>query len=157
MPEKSPAQRAGHGGTSVVFIHALKRIPFHLWERKGEKEDSHVVSSDCPDLVITLACKWILAYSWKSENLTANRYKITVTHGIGLVSPTTGAGSMKSTSPILLYAFAIAGLLTMFPAHSLGGVLQTAQFQGNTYHLLDTNGSKWWFDSQIEARQLGDD
>jgi hypothetical protein len=36
-----------------------------------------------------------------------------------------------------------------------GDVVHTAAFNGHTYHLLDTNGAKWWLASEAEAIGLG--
>ncbi|APZ95973.1 lectin-like protein [Fuerstiella marisgermanici] len=35
------------------------------------------------------------------------------------------------------------------------GIIHTAQFGGNTYHLLDADGTKWWLDAEAEAVTLG--
>ena len=35
------------------------------------------------------------------------------------------------------------------------GIVHTAHFRGNTYHLLDTDGQKWWLDAEAEALSLG--
>ena len=59
---------------------------------------------------------------------------------------------MRFTGSIFFCAIAF---LVSFPALCKGGIIQTANFQGSTYHLLDTNGNKWWSDAQIEAQQLG--
>ena len=35
------------------------------------------------------------------------------------------------------------------------GVIHTATYNGHTYHLLDTDGTKWWLEAEAEAVSLG--
>jgi hypothetical protein len=35
------------------------------------------------------------------------------------------------------------------------GIIHTDTYSGHTYHLLDTDGTKWWLDAEAEAISLG--
>lgn len=35
------------------------------------------------------------------------------------------------------------------------GIIHTADYNGSRYHLLDTDGTKWWYESELEAQSLG--
>ena len=53
----------------------------------------------------------------------------------------------------------VAGLAFVILAGSTGrvsaGIIHTAEFGGHTYHLLDTDGTKRWFEAEAEAVGLG--
>lgn len=49
----------------------------------------------------------------------------------------------------------ILAILTGFASSATAAVIHTASYNDHTYHLLDTDGTKWWLDAEAEAISLG--
>ena len=49
----------------------------------------------------------------------------------------------------------IAAIATSFASSATAAVIHTESYNGHTYHLLDTDGTKWWLDAEAEANSLG--
>lgn len=50
---------------------------------------------------------------------------------------------------------AVCLLVGLLGRASSGAILHTATYGGHTYHLLDTDGEKWWHEAEAEAIGLG--
>jgi hypothetical protein len=59
-----------------------------------------------------------------------------------------GAIARKGVIPLLVFTLGSSGSAS-------GAVIHTAAFSGHTYHLLDTDGTKWWDECEAEAVDLG--
>ncbi|MCP3874997.1 MAG: hypothetical protein GY699_17820 [Desulfobacteraceae bacterium] len=50
----------------------------------------------------------------------------------------------------------VFGLIMFCMFETVGaGIIHTANYNGHAYHLLDTDGTKWWHEAEAEAVSLG--
>jgi hypothetical protein len=56
---------------------------------------------------------------------------------------------------VYLRLFLMLWIAFAAPYSASGAVIHTATFNGHTYYLLDTDGTKWWHEAEAEAALLG--